>query len=330
MTNPDNAVGTNAAYGGRTSVNAFNDDLSAWSRGIMSGWACTPDGGLVVSLGGNGTDRDVAVAEDNVGNKTSINNISAAPIKLTMSAAPGSGTRLDSIVAYVDASPQGSATITDNYEACGLIVVQGTPSASPVAPTENEIRSAITSDGASGPTAYYVVLATITMASGTTDITDGEIATGGAAGLVGEGIITADNIDFATIGLGEQHVLNLAVSLPNTAYYGHNTILSTGQQTFSGGVYLLSLPSLMVSLSASDFQAYVGYAIDGNLVQILNFAQMGTDQTLAGSVSFNVPIEIPSGNHTVTIEVGTVNTGKRITVARYQDAIKAYLVKVGV
>lgn len=208
MTNPDNAVGTNAAYGGRTSVNAFNDDLSAWSRGVMSGWACTPDGGLVVSLGGNGTDRDVAVAEDNVGNKTSINNISGAPIKLTMAAAPGSGTRLDSIVAYVDASPQGEATVVDNYGACGLIVVQGTPSASPVAPTENEIRSAITSDGASGPTAYYVVLATITMASGTTDVTAGEIAAGDTAELLGNGIVTANNIDFTTIVSG---IANLGV-----------------------------------------------------------------------------------------------------------------------
>lgn len=315
MTNPDNAVGTNAAYGGRTSVNAFNDDLSAWSRGVMSGWACTPDGGLVVSLGGNGTDRDVAVAEDNVGNKTSINNISGAPIKLTMAAAPGSGTRLDSIVAYVDASPQGESTIVDNYGACGLIVVQGTPSASPVAPTDNEIRSAITSDGASGPTAYYVVLATVTMASGTTDITDGEIAAGDAAKVA---------------GMGEHHVLNLAVSLPNTAYNGYNTIFSTGQTNFSGGIYLLSLPSLMVSLSSINYQAYVGYAIDGNLVQVLNFAQMGTDQTLAGSVSFDIPVEIPSGNHTVTIAVGTASADKRITVASYQDLIKAYLVKVGV
>lgn len=138
------------------------------------------------------------------------------------------------------------------------------------------------------------------------------------------------NIDFATIGLGERHVLNLAVSLPNTAYNGHNTIFSTGQKSFSGGVYLLSLPSLMVSLNNLGFQAYIGYTIDGNLVQVLNFAQMGTDQTLAGSVSFDVPIELPSGNHIVTIEVGTVSTGKRITVASYQDSIRAYLVKVGV
>lgn len=138
------------------------------------------------------------------------------------------------------------------------------------------------------------------------------------------------NIDFTTIGLGEHHVLNLAVSLPNTAYNGHNTVFSTGQQTFSGGVYLLSLPSLMVSLSSTNYQAYIGYAVDGNLASVLNFAQMGTDQTLAGSVSFDVPIEISSGNHTVTIEVGTGNAGKRITVASYQDAIKAHLVKVGV
>lgn len=138
------------------------------------------------------------------------------------------------------------------------------------------------------------------------------------------------NIDFATIGLGEHHALNLAVSLPNTAYNGHNTIFSTGQKSFSGGVYLLSLPSLMVSLNSANYQAYVGYSIDGNLVQVLNFAHMGTNQTLTGSVSFNVPIELPSGNHTVTIEAGTTHATKSITIAEYQDAIKAYLVKVGV
>lgn len=329
MTNPDNAVGTNAAYGGRTSVNAFNDDLSAWSRGVMSGWACTPDGGLVVSLGGNGTDRDVAVAEDNVGNKTSINNISGAPIKLTMAAAPGSGTRLDSIVAYVDASPQGSATITDNYEACGLIVVQGTPSASPAAPTDNEIRSAITSDGASGPTAYYVVLATITMASGTTDITDGEIAAGDAAGLVGEGIVTADNIDFATIGLGEVVEAPLTVTLPTTAYNGTNVILSTGSKRFSGGVYLLSIPTFCVALSNVNYQANLSYKIDnGSWETIKNWAYW-ENGGLVGSIGATIPVNINSGNHTIEIGVGTNSGEKRITVSSGQ-IVQAFLTKVGV
>lgn len=193
MTNPNNAVGTNAAYGGRTSVNAFNDDLSAYSRGVLSGWACAPSSGLTVALGGNGTTRDVAVAEDVTGNKTSINNISGAPIEVTIDAAPASNSRIDVIVAYVDSTLQGSATVTDNYGVCGLITVSGTASSSPSAPSESAIRSAITADGAAGATAYYVVLATITIASGTTDLTTSNISAGD------EAKITSDKVDFATL-----------------------------------------------------------------------------------------------------------------------------------
>lgn len=192
MTNPNNAVGTNGAYGGRTSVNAFNDGLAAYSRGIISGWACAPSSGLIVTLGGNGTTRDVAVAEDNAGNKTSINNISGSPISVTMSAAPGANSRIDVIVAYVDNPPQGSSTIADNYEACGLISVQGTAASNPVAPNDSAIRTAITADGASGTTAYYVVLAQITIASGTTDLTADNIAAGGFA------TVSYNNIDLAS------------------------------------------------------------------------------------------------------------------------------------
>ena len=200
MTNPNNAVGTNAAYGGRTSVNAFNDDLSAYSRGVLSGWACAPSSGLTVALGGNGTTRDVAVAEDVTGNKTSINNISGAPIEVTIDAAPASNSRIDVIVAYVDSTLQGSATVTDNYGVCGLITVSGTASASPSAPSESAIRSAITADGAAGATAYYVVLAKITIASGTTDLTTSNISAGD------EAKITSDNVDFATYTTEEQVV----------------------------------------------------------------------------------------------------------------------------
>ena len=189
MTNPNNAIGTNGAFGGRTSVNAFNDGLSAWTRGVMSGWACVPDSGMTVAIGGDPDTRDVAVAEDDAGNKTSINNISMAPVKVTIPGAPASNTRIDSIVAYVDNPPQGSSTITDNYEACGIIVVSGTASSSPIAPNESAIRSAITADGATGATAYYVVLANVSVANGTTDITSGEIGAGDIAGLSGQGTV---------------------------------------------------------------------------------------------------------------------------------------------
>ena len=182
-TNPNNAVGTNGAFGGRTSVNAFNDCLAAYSGGILSGWACSPSSGLTVVLGGNGNTRDVAIAEDNAGNKTTINNISGSPIAITLENAPSTNSRIDAIVAYVDNPPTGSSTATDNYGACGLIAVQGTVENSPSAPTDSAIRTAITADGASGTTAYYVVLATITVASGTTTITASNIQSGSKAEL---------------------------------------------------------------------------------------------------------------------------------------------------
>lgn len=201
MTNPDNAIGTNAAYDGRTSVNAFNDDLASYSAGILSGWDCVPNTGLTVSLGG-GSDRDVAIAEDNNGNKTTINNISGSAVDVTMSAAPASNTRIDVIVAYVDNPPQGNSTTADNPDACGIIPVSGTPSATPVPPNDSAIRTAITADGASGTTAYYVVLAQITITTGTTDITAGDIEAGTTAYLnvnhIQDASITANKLDFTT------------------------------------------------------------------------------------------------------------------------------------
>lgn len=209
-TNPNNAVGTNAAYGGRTSVKAFNDNIGAYSRGIISGWACSPSSGMTVSLGGDGTTRDIAIAEDVSGNKITVNNISESPISVTMSAAPSSNSRIDLIVAYVDNPPQGSATALDNPAACGLITVSGTAAANPVAPNESAIRTAITADGASGSTAYYVILAQITIAAGTTDIVAGNISAGSAAG------IGAQNIDFTTLSASGSNAN--AVTVPYKTY----------------------------------------------------------------------------------------------------------------
>ena len=194
MTNPGNAVGTNGAFGGRTSVNAFNDVLGLFSsRGILSGWGISPSSGMTVAVGGDGSTRDVAIAEDNAGNKTTIDNISEEPIEVTIESAPASNSRIDAVVAYVDNPPTGSSTVVDNPEACGLIAVSGTTASSPSAPDESDIRTAITTDGGSGSTAYYVVLGYITVASGTTDITASEITAGDKA------VLTSDNIDWPTI-----------------------------------------------------------------------------------------------------------------------------------
>ena len=212
MTNPNNAVGTNAAYGGRTSVNAFNDDLNIYSRGIISGWACSPKSGMTVQIGGNGTERDVAAAEDNAGNKTSINNISGSPIDVTIPAAPATNNRIDLIVAYADNPPSGTSTVVDNPAACGIIVVSGTAAANPIAPTDAAIRSAITTDGATGSTAYYVILAQIRVGTGVTTIGSGvitqgsKVESGAKAGAstvstnsIADGAVTSDKVDWTTL-----------------------------------------------------------------------------------------------------------------------------------
>lgn len=200
-TNPSNAIGTNAAYSGRTSPKAFNDVLSAFNgRGILSGWQIEPNSGMTIALGGDGNNRDVAIAEDNAGNMTTVNNIIGSPISFTIAAAPASQSRIDAIVVYVNNPPQGASTATDNYGAIGILDIQGTVAATPAKPNDSDIRTAITADGASGATAYYVVLGYVTIPNGTTTITSNLIEQGGVVvtnilsnGII-DGIVTTDKI----------------------------------------------------------------------------------------------------------------------------------------
>lgn len=82
-------------------------------------------------------------------------------------ASNGSGNpRKDAIILYIDISATPNAAI-DNV--AKITRVQGTPAASPVAPTDGEIASAI---GASNP---FIRLADVTVASGATSITNSDI-----------------------------------------------------------------------------------------------------------------------------------------------------------
>lgn len=220
MTNPGNALGTNGAFGGRTSVNALNDVLSAFSgSGILSGWVAVPKGGLTIGLGGIPGTRDVAIALDDNGNKTTINNISESPINITLPAVPSVGQRVDLIVAYVNNPPQGTSTEMDNPGACGIIVVSGSPAASnPVVPAESDIRSAITADGASGTTAYYCILAQVIVSAGMTDVVDSNITPNTLDPFrTGPGIGVFADTGATNIGISRR-VLNLTnKDLP---YYG--------------------------------------------------------------------------------------------------------------
>lgn len=172
MTNPNNAIGTNAAYGTRTSVNAFNDFAQLVNgRGVLSGFAVVPKSGMALEVGGIAGTRDVAVAEDNLGNRTLVDNRLGTPVDVTIGAASVSQNRYDAIVVYVNNPAQADDTTPDAPSACGIIVVQG----GSTGVSENQIRTAITADGGTGSIAYYAVLATVLVPAGATTITSGNI-----------------------------------------------------------------------------------------------------------------------------------------------------------
>lgn len=312
MTNPDNTVGTNAGYDGRTTPNAFNDILGAFTRGLVSGWACTPKSGMTVQLGGDGTTRDVAIAEDNAGNKTTINNRTATPVEITLAGAPATGNRIDSIVAYVDSAQSGQgATDVDFPSITGIIAVSGTAAGTPSAPTEAQIRTAITNDGADGARSFYVVLANITVGQGVTTIGSGVITAGTPAQMwaghlldasVGSDKLTAQavwssNINWSTI------VGTISDTAFGNGYIDFGTIRlqwmnrqKTGLNTSAGGFNQWT-ENLPVAFGSGNF-AVVGFQIgdtgniSGDTLKI--YAKTAT------SVSLNY-------SHTGAIESGTLN-----------------------
>ena len=221
MTNPNNAIGTNAAFNGRTTPAAFNDALSLFTTGgIVSGWVCSPSEGMTVSLGGDGEIRDVAIAVEPTGNRATINNRITEGVEVTLADAPTVGSRIDAIVAYVNNPPEILGDIlADNPECCGIIPVSGTAVANdPVAPTDSAIRTAITADGGAGETAYYVVLATVEVATGTTAITADLITQGETCSVASDPGVTA------TLTIATSDWAELADSDP----YGVSATISAG------------------------------------------------------------------------------------------------------
>lgn len=262
MTNPGNAVGTNGAYGGRTSVNAMNDILSAFSGpGIVSGWKAVPGGALNVKLGGDAKIRDVAIVENNLGQRMPIDNISTQPIEVELETAPNAGQRIDVIVGYINNPPDAVVTDPieiDNPSVCGLIAVAGNVSNTPTAPTESMIRTAMTADGAAGQAAYYVILATITIPAGLTTITAANIKMGDSATLgstaLADGSVTNQKIQDGAVTRNKL-ATNLLTELMNLRTYtvnpDSNGVLNITDSTLPStpvdGLQFLVRPSAVVT-----------------------------------------------------------------------------------
>lgn len=263
MTNPNDAVGTNAAYGTRTSVNAFNDFTQLVNgRGVLSGWSVVPKTGMTVEVGGIAGTRDVAIAEDNLGNRTTINNKSNNPIEITLEAASASSNRYDAIVAYVNNPAQAADETPDAPSVCGIIAVQG----GTTGVSEAQIRNAISADGGTGSVAYYAVIATILVGAGTTAITSANISQSHiaiSASDIADDEITSSMINWSSMS---------AVFDASTDSNGFLVVPTNIVMPETG--FILAARTIEVSGRENDgiLEVYIDYAQDRYTLKFMNYA----------------------------------------------------------
>lgn len=171
MTNPNQAVRLHSRNSGRASVYEANMAFQIYDNGVLTGDGLVPNSDLTVSVAGSATAPAVVVASNASGYKIALDIVANVNLTLT---APADNTKIVAIIAYTDdlSVPSSETDVTGNPESCGIIAVSGTASANPVAPTDAQIRAAITEDGATGSQASYATIALVTVASNTTTITD--------------------------------------------------------------------------------------------------------------------------------------------------------------
>ena len=141
-------------------------------RAYFSGFACTQTtpAGMSIQIGG-GDDVDSAaifISSD----RAVLLSTDGTPQKVTIPTAPASGSRIDAVVSYIDtSSPSAGDETPGTPEYVHTIVVSGTASGSPSAPTDAQIVSALPA-GAGG---VYYRWCDVRVAQGATTITNSNI-----------------------------------------------------------------------------------------------------------------------------------------------------------
>ena len=193
FTNPGKIVRLRSRPNGHGSVYEANMWAQQHSDGLFSGRGVIRNtvADMNVLVGGTTDNPDVVLGRLPSGFLIALDIVGQQVIRIT---APSSNKRIASVVAYSDniALNSTDTNTTGSPSSCGLIVVYGSTSATPVAPTESQIRQAVTQDGATGSQAVIAVIANITTESSTTTITDEMIA-------INYGKFMTHNIDFTTM-----------------------------------------------------------------------------------------------------------------------------------
>ena len=220
-TNPNDIVRVRARANGRASVYEANAWCQSLSQGVLDGNGVVQNtsADMNVLVGGTSSKPDVVIASNPSGYKIALDIVGQQAVAITV---PASNKRITSIVAYTDDLSLASTdtSITGSPSSCGLIVVNGTASASPSAPDDATIRTAITDDGATGSQACYCVLAEILVDHTTTTITnsliDNKIS---GVNQIADLAVKSNSIDWTTMKRWVPDLENYSqiASLPFTA-----------------------------------------------------------------------------------------------------------------
>ena len=301
MTNPDNIVRVRARNGGRASVYEANGWAQAFTSGLLEGNGVTQNtsADMNVLVGGSANKPDVVLAENASGYRIALDIVGQQAIAIT---APASNSRISAIVAYTDDLSLSTTedTVTGSPASCGLIVVNGTAASSPVEPTDAQIRSAITADGATGSQASYCVIATVLVASNATMITD-TLITINKAGLAGTGVVSSDNIDYATLPHYEVNsTTNMNIGSGSSSFV---TVLSL--QIADPGYYYVYGYCGVYKSSTSEVCDVRTRIQGGNWMPYSIFHMYGSGQYDGGAVGGI--IKISSANTTINLQVNQTN-----------------------
>ena len=141
-------------------------------RGYFHGFACRQNdpAGMSIQIGGTGSVDSALLAIG--GGRCVLLSTDGEPEVVTIPTAPASGSRIDAVVSYIDttsADPEAETPGTPEY--VHTIVVSGTASGSPSAPTDAQIVSALPA-GAGG---IYYRWCDVKVAQGATTITNSNI-----------------------------------------------------------------------------------------------------------------------------------------------------------
>lgn len=202
MTNPDQMVRTRARAGGRASVYEANAWCQQFTTGILSeGATVRPNqpADMNISIGGTPANPAVIIAKTASGYNIALDLVATSLQQIT---APVDNKRKTAVIVYTDdiTLKSDEVDVTGSPATCGLILVNGASGAEPIAPSEEEIRTAITQDGATGAQAAYAVIAEITTSAGQMAITNGDIKLFNVSTItkLSPGIVTSQNIDWGT------------------------------------------------------------------------------------------------------------------------------------